>query len=82
MRVTLETNGSETYIIIPRDFLDRHGLKVGDSIELDAFVRPVIEPQKPVFLSAEEEADFEEELKAARICMEKYKTALKRLADS
>jgi hypothetical protein len=83
MRVKLETNGADIYVILPRDFLDRHGLKVGDSVALTALVEPRLSPtEEPVHLSPEEEADFEEQLEAARIGMQKYKTALNRLADS
>lgn len=73
MNVTIRKIGNSEGVIIPKEVLDRFGLKAGDSLELQAedgalYLKPVDE-------------DISEELNAARLFMEKYKVALKKLAE-
>ncbi|MBB3389791.1 putative addiction module antidote [Rhizobium sp. BK529] len=73
MNVTIRKIGNSEGVIIPKEVLDRFGLKAGDILELQAedgrfYMQPVDE-------------DISEELNAARLFMEKYKVALKKLAE-
>lgn len=73
MNVTIRKIGNSEGVIIPKEVLDRFGLKAGDSLELHAedgrfYMQPV-------------EDDISEELDAARLFMDKYKVALKKLAE-
>ena len=73
MNVTIRKIGNSEGIIIPKEVLDRLGLKAGDSMELSAENgRLTIQPV---------EEDISGELEAARHFMEKYKVALKKLAE-
>jgi putative addiction module antidote len=73
MNIAIRKIGNSEGVIIPKQMLDRLGLKAGDSLELRAedgglYMQPVDE-------------DISEELEAARHFMEKYKVALKKLAE-
>lgn len=73
MNVTIRKIGNSEGVIIPKEVLDRFGLKAGDSLELHTedgrfYMQPV-------------EDDISEELDAARLFMDKYKVALKKLAE-
>jgi putative addiction module antidote len=73
MNITIRKIGNSEGVIIPKEMLDRFGLKAGDSMDLRAenggfYMQPV-------------EEDISEELEAARYFMEKYKVALKKLAE-
>jgi putative addiction module antidote len=72
MNVTPRRIGNSLGIIIPKEMLDRYGLKVGDGLNLTPGAESLeIRP---------ENASLAEQLKAARIGMEKYKVALRELA--
>ncbi len=72
MNVTLRKIGNSEGIIIPKDVLDRLGLKAGDTLELREEAGQLhLVPQ---------EADLAEQIKAARLGMEKYRVALRELA--
>lgn len=73
MNVTIRKIGNSEGVIIPKKVLDRFGLKAGDSLDLQA--EGGVLSLKPV------EEDMSEELNAARLFMEKYKVALKKLAE-
>ena len=72
MHVTIRKIGNSEGIIIPKDVLDRMGLKTGDNVEIR-------ESDGHISLIPEQ-ADLAEQLKAARLGMEKYRVALKELA--
>ncbi|TDX88220.1 putative addiction module antidote [Neorhizobium sp. R1-B] len=72
MNVTIRRIGNSEGIIIPKEVLDRMGLKTGDSLE-------VRENGANIEL-VPEHADLSEQLKAARLGMQKYRVALKELA--
>ncbi|QWW69023.1 AbrB/MazE/SpoVT family DNA-binding domain-containing protein [Rhizobium sp. WYJ-E13] len=73
MNVTIRKIGNSEGVIIPKEVLDRFGLKAGDSLDLQA--EGGVLSLKPV------DEDMSEELNAARLFMEKYKVALKKLAE-
>ncbi len=73
MNVTIRKIGNSEGIIIPKEMLDGLGVKAGDAMQLRAengrlTMEPVAE-------------DISEDLEAARHFMEKYKNALKKLAE-
>jgi putative addiction module antidote len=73
MNVTIRKIGNSEGVIIPKEMLDRLGLKAGDALELRAedgefHMRPVDE-------------DMTRQLEIARQFMDKYKVALKKLAE-
>lgn len=73
MNVTIRKIGNSEGIIIPKEVLDGLGVKAGDAMQLRAengrlTMEPVAE-------------DISEDLEAARHFMEKYKNALKKLAE-
>lgn len=72
MNVTIRKIGNSEGIIIPKEVLDRLGLKTGDTLELR-------ETSNNIELIPEQ-ADLAEQLKAAREGMQKYKIALRELA--
>ncbi|MXN51824.1 AbrB/MazE/SpoVT family DNA-binding domain-containing protein [Shinella sp. AETb1-6] len=72
MNITIRKIGNSEGIIIPKDVLDRMGVKAGDEIVLH-------EENGEIKLSAQN-ADLTEQLKAARMGMEKYRVALRELA--
>ena len=72
MNIIVRKIGNSEGIIIPKDVLDRVGVRAGDSLELRE------EDGKIVLVY--QDADLAEQLKAARIGMEKCKVALRELA--
>ncbi|KEQ06715.1 AbrB/MazE/SpoVT family DNA-binding domain-containing protein [Pseudorhizobium pelagicum] len=72
MNVTIRKIGNSEGIIIPKEVLDRMGLKAGDTIE--------IREENGSLSLIPEQADLAEQLKAARLGMEKYRVALRELA--
>lgn len=73
MNVTIRKIGNSEGIIIPKEVLDRLGLKTGD--QLDVQTENGAMRLKPV-----NEA-FERQLETARRFMDKYKVALQKLAE-
>lgn len=72
MNVTIRKIGNSEGIIIPKDVLDRMGVKAGDDLTLNEENGQIqLVPQN---------ADLAEQLKAARMGMEKYRVALRELA--
>ncbi|MBP1843574.1 putative addiction module antidote [Rhizobium petrolearium] len=72
MNATIRKIGNSEGIIIPKEVLDRMGLKAGDNLEIrenDGNIELV-----------PEHADLAEQLKAARLGMQKYRVALRELA--
>lgn len=72
MNTTIRKIGNSEGIIIPKEVLDRLGLKAGDSVE--------IREENGSISLIPEQADLAEQLKAARLGMEKYRVALRELA--
>lgn len=72
MNPTIRKIGSSDGIIIPKDVLDRLGLKAGDILE--------IREENGSIVLVPEQDDLAEQLKAARLGTEKYKVALRELA--
>ena len=73
MNVVIRKIGNSEGIIIPKEMLERFGLRAGDSLELHA--------ENGRFYMEPMDEDISEDLEAAEIFMEKYKTALKKLAE-
>lgn len=73
MNVQIRKIGNSEGIIIPKDVLERHGLKSGDTLEL-------IENNGRIELKTVED-DFAEKMELARQFMDRYKVALKKLAE-
>ncbi|PTM95349.1 AbrB/MazE/SpoVT family DNA-binding domain-containing protein [Mycoplana dimorpha] len=72
MYVTIRKIGNSEGVIIPKEVLDRLGLKTGDQLDLNEGNGQIqLIPQN---------ADLAEQLKAARLGMEKYRVALRELA--
>lgn len=72
MNVTIRKIGNSEGIIIPKEVLDRMGLKAGDQLQMNEDNGQLqLVPQN---------ADLAEQLKAARLGMNKYKIALRELA--
>lgn len=72
MNITIRKIGNSEGIIIPKDVLDRMGVKAGDELTLT-------EENGQITLVSQN-ADLAEQLKAARMGMEKYRVALRELA--
>ncbi len=72
MNTTIRKIGNSEGIIIPKEILDRLGLKAGDSVE--------IREEDGRISLVPEQADLAEQLKAARLGMDKYRVALRELA--
>lgn len=72
MNVTIRKIGNSEGIIIPKEVLDRLGLKAGDAVE--------IREEGGSISLIPEQVDLTEQLKAARMGMQKYKIALRELA--
>ncbi len=72
MNVTVRKIGNSEGIIIPKEILDRLGVKAGDVLTLSE------DGQKLELVP--EQSDLQEQLAAARRGMEKYKVALRELA--
>jgi putative addiction module antidote len=73
MNVTIRKIGNSEGIIIPKEVLDRMGVKAGDEITMTS------EGSKLVLSAAD--GDFERQLDHAEKFMERYKVALKKLAE-
>ena len=72
MNITIRKIGNSEGVIIPKDVLDRMGVKAGDELTLTEENGKIkLVPQN---------ADLAEQLKAARLGMEKYRVALRELA--
>jgi putative addiction module antidote len=73
MNATIRKIGNSEGIIIPKEVLDRMGLKAGDNVDIfEEAGRLVLKPM---------DDDFTRQLEHAEIFMEKYKVALKKLAE-
>ncbi len=72
MNITIRKIGNSEGIIIPKDVLDRMGVKAGDEL--------VLREEDGEIRLAVQNADLAEQLKAARMGMEKYRVALRELA--
>ncbi|MEN0117906.1 MULTISPECIES: AbrB/MazE/SpoVT family DNA-binding domain-containing protein [Agrobacterium] len=72
MNVTVRKIGNSEGIIIPKEVLDRLGVRAGDVLTLSE------DGQKLELVP--EQSDLQEQLAAARRGMEKYKVALRELA--
>ncbi|GES49837.1 putative addiction module antidote [Rhizobium sp. ERR 1071] len=72
MNVTIRKIGNSEGVIIPKEVLHRLGLKNGDALEIRE-VNGNIE-------LVPERADLAEQLRAARLGMQKYRAALRELA--
>jgi putative addiction module antidote len=72
MNVVIRKIGNSEGVIIPKEILHNLGLKSGDTLELRASDSAIeLIPEK---------ADLAEQLRAARVGMEKYRVALRELA--
>ena len=72
MNVTIRKIGNSEGIIIPKEILDRMGLKAGDALELrETSGNNELVP---------EQTELREQLEAARRGMKKYHAALRELA--
>lgn len=72
MNITIRKIGNSEGIIIPKDVLDRLGLKAGDNL--------IVEVNGNSLSLVPEPADLTEQLAAAREGMKKYRPALRELA--
>ena len=72
MSVTIRKIGNSEGIIIPKEVLDQLGLKAGDTVDLES-------EGNRITLSAPE--DMARQLAHAAKFMDKYKVALKKLAE-
>jgi putative addiction module antidote len=72
MNITVRRIGNSLGVILPKELLDRYGIKEGDAFEVN--------PGEKTFELAPRNADLAEQLRAARIGMEKYRIALRELA--
>ncbi|MBC7147897.1 MAG: AbrB/MazE/SpoVT family DNA-binding domain-containing protein [Rhizobium sp.] len=73
MNVIIRKIGNSEGIIIPKEILDRLGLKAGDSVALS-------ESQDGLLMKPMDD-DFARQVAHAERFMDKYKTALKKLAE-
>jgi putative addiction module antidote len=73
MNVAIRKIGNSEGIIIPKEVLDRMGLKAGDSVNLAEEAGRLV--LKPI------DDDFARQLEHADRFMDKYKVALKKLAE-
>lgn len=74
IKITICTIEDSAGIILPKDVLDRFGLKEGDTLTVQ-----VAEDLPDVVFQT---ASLERQMHAARMFMEKYKTTLQKLAKS
>lgn len=73
MNVAIRKIGNSEGIIIPKEILDRMGLKAGDNVNLAEEAGQLV--LKPI------DDDFARHLEHAERFMDKYKVALKKLAE-
>jgi putative addiction module antidote len=73
MNVVIRKIGNSEGVIIPKELLDRLGLQAGDPMEI-TIANGGLQMQ-PL------DADFERQMKHAQRFMDKYKVALKKLAE-
>lgn len=73
MNVTLRKIGNSDGVILPKEVLERLNLQTGDKLQ-------VIETQNGLTLEPVDDT-FEQQMKAARKVMDKYKVALQKLAE-
>ena len=73
MNITIRKIGNSEGIIIPKDVLDRMGVKAGDEMTLTS------EGSKLILAAAD--GDFDRQLGHAEKFMDRYKVALKKLAE-
>lgn len=69
---TIRKIGNSEGVIIPKEILDRLGLKAGDNVEVREVSGQLV--SKPL------DDDFTRQLEHAETFMDKYKTALEKLA--
>jgi len=74
MNVTIRKIGNSEGIIIPKEVLNKLGLKAGDSLEIS-------ENTAGEWSIRAADEDFSRQLQHAERFMDKYKTALKKLAE-
>jgi putative addiction module antidote len=72
MNITVRRIGNSLGIILPKEMLDHYGIKEGDAVD-------VLQGEQAIELRPQN-ADLADQLKAARIGMEKYRVALRELA--
>jgi len=72
MNTVVRKIGNSEGVIIPKDLLERMNLKAGDSL--------VISEDKGNIVLTKAEDNFERQMDAARDIMDRYKTALQKLA--
>jgi putative addiction module antidote len=73
MNITIRKIGNSEGIIIPKDVLDRMGVKAGDEITMTR------DGDKIILAAAD--GDFDRQLGHAEKFMDRYKVALKKLAE-
>lgn len=73
MEIRLRRVGNSLGVILPKGILDRYALQEGDDLEL------VAEEGKLTLHATD--VNFQRQIATARIVMEKYKIALKKLAE-
>jgi len=73
MNITIRKIGNSEGIIIPKDVLDRMGVKAGDEVTITT------EGSKLILTAAD--GDFDRQLVHAEKFMDRYKVALKKLAE-
>ncbi|WP_430256391.1 AbrB/MazE/SpoVT family DNA-binding domain-containing protein [Neorhizobium sp. DAR64872/K0K18] len=73
MKTTIRKIGNSEGIIIPKEILERMGLRVGDNIDLSEEAGKLV--LKPL------DDDFNRQLEHAERFMDRYKVALKKLAE-
>jgi putative addiction module antidote len=73
MNVVIRKIGNSEGVIIPKEILDRMGLKAGDQLEITTNNGGLL--MQPV------EEDFSRQVDHAKRFMDKYKVALKKLAE-
>jgi len=73
MKTTIRKIGNSEGIIIPKEILERMGLRAGDNIDLSEETGKLV--LKPL------DDDFNRQLEHAERFMDRYKVALKKLAE-
>lgn len=73
MNVTVRKIGNSEGVILPKEVLDRHNLKAGDTLQVSV-------SNDGIALRPTDET-FERQMQAARNFMDKYKVALQKLAE-